>query len=155
MASNKDQIENLEAALRKLKDGITEMKIGFADKFQHLEDIVTKLSDAVLSGKGGDNYKEAGSKPMVAVVYQEEGKEVTWEIFYEEVQRIMRTLMKLFQGVGHKCKGPQLLVMESALDESGCESFVYLNLEVKVLLKRKVMMSQNEVMKAMTCLHDI
>ncbi|GJS95817.1 hypothetical protein Tco_0802785 [Tanacetum coccineum] len=88
----------LGGSIEKLKDGITEMKIGFADKFQHLEDIVTKLSDAVLSGKGGDNYKEAGSKPMVAVVYQEEGKEVTWEIFYEEVQRIMRTLMKLFQG---------------------------------------------------------
>ncbi|GKB11730.1 hypothetical protein Tco_0845653 [Tanacetum coccineum] len=60
MASNKDRIENLEDALGQLQDGIAEMKINFADKFQHLEDIVTKLSDAVLSGKGGDNYKQAG-----------------------------------------------------------------------------------------------
>ncbi|GKD76866.1 hypothetical protein Tco_1339487 [Tanacetum coccineum] len=27
--------------------------------------------------------------------------------------------------VGHKCKGPQLRVMESDLDEGDCESFVY------------------------------
>ncbi|GJX51204.1 hypothetical protein Tco_0278049 [Tanacetum coccineum] len=60
MASNKDQIENLEVAFRQLQDGIAKMKIGFADKFQHLEDIITKLYDAVLSGKGGDNYKQAG-----------------------------------------------------------------------------------------------
>nr|GFA07639.1 hypothetical protein [Tanacetum cinerariifolium] len=60
MASDKDQIKNLEAALRQLQDDIAEMKIGFDDKFQHLEDIVTKLSIVVLSGKGGDNYKEAG-----------------------------------------------------------------------------------------------
>ncbi|GJX51205.1 hypothetical protein Tco_0278050 [Tanacetum coccineum] len=59
-ASNKDRIDNLEVALGQLQDGIAKMKISFADKFQHLEDIMTKLSDAVLSGKGGDNYKQAG-----------------------------------------------------------------------------------------------
>ncbi|GJZ81416.1 hypothetical protein Tco_0646410 [Tanacetum coccineum] len=61
MASNKDRIENMEVALGQLQDGIAEMKICFADKFQHLEYIITKLSDAVLSRKGGDNYKQAGS----------------------------------------------------------------------------------------------
>ncbi|GJW40192.1 hypothetical protein Tco_0066037 [Tanacetum coccineum] len=61
MASNKDRIKNLEDAFGQLQDGIAEMKIDFSDKFQHLEDIVTILSDAVLSGKGGDNYKQAGS----------------------------------------------------------------------------------------------
>ncbi|GJX34170.1 retrovirus-related pol polyprotein from transposon 17.6 [Tanacetum coccineum] len=107
MASNKDRIENLEAALGQLQDGIAEMKIGFADKFQHLEDIVTKLSDTVLSGKGGDNYKQAGRLMFYSKLtklefptyrgeanqwwrwlhktYQEEGKEVMWEIFYEEL----------------------------------------------------------------------
>ncbi|GJX51201.1 hypothetical protein Tco_0278046 [Tanacetum coccineum] len=60
MASNKDRIENLEVAFRQLQDGIAKMKIGFADKFQHLEDIITKLFDAVLSRKGSDNYKQAG-----------------------------------------------------------------------------------------------
>nr|GEX04242.1 phospholipase-like protein [Tanacetum cinerariifolium] len=60
MASNTDQIENLEVALGQFQDGIAEMKIVFADKFQHLEDIVMKLSDAVLYGKGVDNYKQAG-----------------------------------------------------------------------------------------------
>ncbi|GKC07813.1 hypothetical protein Tco_0999423 [Tanacetum coccineum] len=60
MASNKDRIENLEAALGQLQDGIAEMKISFADKFQHLEGIVTKLSDTVLSGKGDDNHKQVG-----------------------------------------------------------------------------------------------
>nr|GEY33211.1 hypothetical protein [Tanacetum cinerariifolium] len=67
MASNKDQIKNLEAALRQLHNGIAEMKIGFDDKFQHLEDIVTKLSDVVLSGKGGDNYKEAGRMTRIGI----------------------------------------------------------------------------------------
>ncbi|GKB15513.1 hypothetical protein Tco_0849436, partial [Tanacetum coccineum] len=42
------------------QDGIAEIKIDFADKFQLLEDIMTILSDAILSGKGGDNYKQAG-----------------------------------------------------------------------------------------------
>ncbi|GJV93843.1 retrovirus-related pol polyprotein from transposon 17.6 [Tanacetum coccineum] len=60
MALNKDRIENLEVTFGQLQDGISEMKIGFADKFQHLEDIITKLSDAVLSGNGGGNYKQAG-----------------------------------------------------------------------------------------------
>ncbi|GKF72356.1 hypothetical protein Tco_0208470 [Tanacetum coccineum] len=50
----------MKVALGQLQDGIAEMKIGFANKFQHLEDIITKLSDVVLSGKGGDNYKQAG-----------------------------------------------------------------------------------------------
>ncbi|GJT09596.1 hypothetical protein Tco_0856638 [Tanacetum coccineum] len=142
MASNKDRIENLEAALGQLKDGIAEMIVGFADKFQHLEDIVTKLSDVVLSGKGGDNYKQARRSMFYSKLtkhefptyrgdedptecftkvdqffeyqgtpvtqkaslasyhlqgeanqwwrwlrkaYQEEGKEVAWEIFYEEL----------------------------------------------------------------------
>nr|GEW67447.1 hypothetical protein [Tanacetum cinerariifolium] len=57
-ASNKDRIKNLEASLGQLQDGVVEMKIGFVDKFQHLEDIVMKFSDVVLSG--GDNYKHAG-----------------------------------------------------------------------------------------------
>ncbi|GKB11729.1 hypothetical protein Tco_0845652 [Tanacetum coccineum] len=60
MASNKDRIENLEVALEKLQDGIVEINISFADKYQHLEDIMMKLSDAVLSRKGSDNYKQAG-----------------------------------------------------------------------------------------------
>ncbi|GJW40189.1 hypothetical protein Tco_0066034 [Tanacetum coccineum] len=47
-------------AVGQLQDGIAEMKIDFADKFQHLEDIMMKLSDAVLLGKGGDNYKQVG-----------------------------------------------------------------------------------------------
>ncbi|GJU79604.1 hypothetical protein Tco_1281969, partial [Tanacetum coccineum] len=142
MTSNKDRIENLEAALGQIQYGIAKMKIGFADKFQHFEDIVTKLSDVVLSGKGGDNYKQAGRStfyskltklefktyrvdedptewftkvdqffeyqgtPVTQKVsltsyhlqgeanqwwrwlcktYQEEGKEVTWEIFHEEL----------------------------------------------------------------------
>ncbi|GJY17524.1 hypothetical protein Tco_0389015 [Tanacetum coccineum] len=117
MASNKDRIENLEAALGQIQDGIPEMKIGFADKFQHLEEIVTKLFDAVLSGKGGDNYKQVGRlmfyskltklefptyrgdedptewftkvdqffKNQGTPAYQEEGKEVTCDIFYEEL----------------------------------------------------------------------
>ncbi|GKA40709.1 hypothetical protein Tco_0733302 [Tanacetum coccineum] len=268
-------IENLEATLGQLQDGIVEMKSGFADKFQHLEDIVTKLCDAVLSGKSGDNYKQAGRlmfylkltklefltyrgdedptewfnkvdqffeyqrSPVMQKVslasyhlqgevnqwwrwlrkaYQEEGKEVTWEIFYEELwsrfvptdcedfdealSKTQKALVGTFMGglkpkiadgirmfkptnlkdatslarmrdgqlnrlspikqpsslgptknttmkrltwdemqkkraqgicfncdekfsVGYKCKGPQLLVMESALDEGDYESFIY------------------------------
>ncbi|GKB92386.1 hypothetical protein Tco_0964658 [Tanacetum coccineum] len=68
------------SALGQLQDGIAEMKIRFADKFQHLENIVTELSDAVLFGKR--------CKPMVAVLrkaYQAEEEKVTLEIFYEEL----------------------------------------------------------------------
>ncbi|GJY24680.1 hypothetical protein Tco_0398338 [Tanacetum coccineum] len=87
--TSKERIENLEAALGQLQDGIAEMKIGFADKFQHLEGIVTKLSDTVLSGKGDDNHKQVGRHPdnakWLRKAYQEEGKEVMWEIFYEEL----------------------------------------------------------------------
>ncbi|GKF00245.1 hypothetical protein Tco_0023595 [Tanacetum coccineum] len=56
IATNKEQIKNLKSALGQLQDGIAQMEIGFADKSQHLEDLVMKLSDAVLFGKGGDKY---------------------------------------------------------------------------------------------------
>ncbi|GJZ81415.1 hypothetical protein Tco_0646409 [Tanacetum coccineum] len=106
MASKKDQIENLEVALEKLQNGIAEIKISFIDKYQHLEDIMTKLSDAVLSGKGRDNYKQAGRLMFYSKLtklefptyrgdenptewftkaYQEEGKEVTLDAFFEEL----------------------------------------------------------------------
>ncbi|GJX51202.1 hypothetical protein Tco_0278047 [Tanacetum coccineum] len=244
MASNKDRIENLEVAFRQLQDGITKMKIGFADKFQHLEDIITKLFDAVLARKGGDNYKQAGrlmfyskltkleflkyrgdedptewftkvdyffenqGTPMTQKVslasyhlqgeanqwwrwlrkaYQEEGKKVQQSNSFREYQKEFERLGNRVRGwtqkdatslarmrveqlnrllpitqassaeptknttmkrltwddmqkkraqglcfncdekfsVGHKCKGPQLRVMESAFDEGDCESFVY------------------------------
>nr|GEW04574.1 hypothetical protein [Tanacetum cinerariifolium] len=303
MASNKDRIENLEAALGLLQDGIAEMKICFVDKFQHLEDIVSKLFDTVLFGKGGDNYKQVG-RAMASNIDRIENweaalgqlqdciaeiqassarptknttmKRLTWDEMqkkraqggdnYKQARRLMfyskltllefltycgdedpttwflkviqffknkgtlfgptdcedfdefllkvqqtspfpeyqkeferlgnrvrgwtlKALVGTFMGglkpkitdgirmfktdkskdatslarmrdeqlnrfEGHKCKGPQLLVMESALDEDDCESFVYyVVLEVKVLLKRMVMMSQNKVMKSMACLH--
>ncbi|GJX15830.1 hypothetical protein Tco_0216662 [Tanacetum coccineum] len=292
MASNKDRIENLEVALEKLQDGIVEINISFADKYQHLEDIMMKLSDAVLSRKGSDNYKQAGmlmfylkltklefptyrgdenptewftkvdqffenqGTPVTQKVslasyhlqgeaniwwrwlrkaYQEKLKEVTWDIFFEELwswfgptdcedfdEALLKTqkaLVGTFMGglkleiadgirmfksinlkdatslarmrdeqlnrlspitqassagptknttmkrltwddiqkrraqglcfncdekfsVGHKCKGPQLRVMESDLDEAiTSHLFMNVNLEVKVLLKRRVMIT--------------
>nr|GFB48305.1 uncharacterized protein [Tanacetum cinerariifolium] len=97
MASNKDQIEKLDTALGQLQDGIAEMKIEFFDKLQHLEDIIMKLSDVVLSRKGTlvtqkgslASYHFQGEAiqwwQWLRKDYQEEGKEVTWDIFYEEL----------------------------------------------------------------------
>nr|GEV23596.1 hypothetical protein [Tanacetum cinerariifolium] len=217
------------------------MKIGFDDKFQHLEDIVTKLSDAVLFGKGGDNCKQAERSMFYSKLtklefptyhgdedptewftkvdqfFKYQGTSVTQKVslasyhlqvlfgkggenckqaersmFYSKLTKLefptyhsdedptewftkvdqffkyqgtsvtqkvslalyhlqelwsrfgptdcedfdealsnvqqtgpFREYQKEFESVGHKCKGPQLLVLESALDEGDCKSFVY------------------------------
>ncbi|GKD57892.1 hypothetical protein Tco_1291279 [Tanacetum coccineum] len=52
-------------------------------------------------------------------------KRLTWdEIQKKRAQGLCFNCDEKFN-VGHKCEGPQLLVMESALDEGDCESFVY------------------------------
>ncbi|GJV93844.1 retrovirus-related pol polyprotein from transposon 17.6 [Tanacetum coccineum] len=271
-ASNKDRIDNLEVALGQLQDGIAKMKISFADKFQHLEDIMTSFlriskGDATSLARIRDEQmnrfspitqassagptknttmkrltwdelqkNRAQGTPVTQKVSlasyhlqgeakqwwrwlrkanQEEGKEVTCDIFYEELwsrfgstdfkdfdEALLKALVGTFIGglkleiadgirmfkptnledatslvrmrdeqlnrllpitqassagptknttmkwltwddmqkkraqglcfncdekfsVGHKFKGPQLRVMESAFDEGDCESFIY------------------------------
>ncbi|GJY17523.1 putative mitochondrial protein [Tanacetum coccineum] len=223
MASNKDRIENLEAALGQLQDGIAEMKISFADKFQHLEDIVTKSGnedhtewftkvDQFFKNQGTtlwsrfgptdcEDFDKALSKVQQMGPFREYQKEFErlgnrvrgWtqkalvgtfmgglkpeivdgirmfkptnlkdatsfaRMRDEKLNRLSpitqassagptkNTTMKRLtwdkmqkkraQGlcfncnekfcVGYKCKGPQLLVMECALDEGDYESFIY------------------------------
>ncbi|GJV93846.1 putative mitochondrial protein [Tanacetum coccineum] len=52
-------------------------------------------------------------------------KRLTWdEMQKKRAQDLCFNCDEKFN-VGHKCEGPRLLVMESALDEGDCESFVY------------------------------
>ncbi|GJR11182.1 ribonuclease H-like domain-containing protein [Tanacetum coccineum] len=110
MASNKDHIKNLEAALGKLQDGIAEMKIGRSMFYLKL----TKLELPTYRGDEDptewfikvDQFFEYQGTPVTQKVslasyhlqgesnqwwrwlcnaYQEEGKEVIWETFYEEL----------------------------------------------------------------------
>jgi hypothetical protein len=51
MATNKERIENLEAELGGLQDSVSRMELGLNDKLHHMEEVINKLSVALLSTK--------------------------------------------------------------------------------------------------------
>ena len=55
MATNKERIEKLEAGLGGFQDGMSRMELGIAEKLQHMEDTILKLSEALLSTKEASN----------------------------------------------------------------------------------------------------
>ncbi|GFY94873.1 hypothetical protein Acr_10g0002580 [Actinidia rufa] len=55
MTSNKERIENLEAGLGGLLEGMDRMELGVADKFHHLEETINRLSEALFNNKEGSS----------------------------------------------------------------------------------------------------
>ncbi|GFZ01153.1 hypothetical protein Acr_14g0007880 [Actinidia rufa] len=55
MTSNKERIENLEAGLGGLQEGMDQMELGIAEKFHHLEETINRLSEALFSNKEGSS----------------------------------------------------------------------------------------------------
>ena len=55
MATNKERIEQLEAGLGGLQDGMSQMELGLTDKLHQMEETIHRLSEALLSNKEGSN----------------------------------------------------------------------------------------------------
>ncbi|RVW93094.1 Retrovirus-related Pol polyprotein from transposon 17.6 [Vitis vinifera] len=51
MATNKERIEQLEAGLGGLQDGMSRMELGLTDKLHQMEETIHRLSEALLSNK--------------------------------------------------------------------------------------------------------
>lgn len=49
MSTNKERIELLETGLSAMQDGLLHLEHGVLDKFQHLENILNRFSDILLS----------------------------------------------------------------------------------------------------------
>ena len=56
MANNKERIENLEARLGGLQDGMQQMEIGINDKLHQLEETINRMSEAFFSNKERSSY---------------------------------------------------------------------------------------------------
>ena len=56
MASNKERIEALETGLGGVQDGLQQMELGMADKFNHLEATIQKLSETLLSSNASSSH---------------------------------------------------------------------------------------------------
>ena len=56
MATNKERIENLEARLDGLQDGLQQMEIGINDKLHQLEETINRMSEAFFSNKEGSSH---------------------------------------------------------------------------------------------------
>ncbi|KAA8537020.1 hypothetical protein F0562_029498 [Nyssa sinensis] len=92
MTTNKERIENLEVGLGGLQDSMGRLELGFADKFHQMEDTLNKLTEVLLSNKEGSNNNTNDRNgdanqwwQWLRRAYKEEGREVTWEIFEEEL----------------------------------------------------------------------
>ncbi|KAK9034823.1 hypothetical protein V6N11_076880 [Hibiscus sabdariffa] len=61
MKTNKERIENLEVSLSTVQNNFNKLELGFNDKLQRLEAVITKLSAALLpdsSASGNDHNEE-------------------------------------------------------------------------------------------------
>ena len=56
MATNKEQIEMLEAGLSGVHEGVHRMEMSMSGKMRQLEETINKLSDALLSSKGESSH---------------------------------------------------------------------------------------------------
>jgi chromosome segregation ATPase len=63
MATNKERIENLEAELGGLQDSVSRMELGLNDKLHHMEEVINKLSMALLSTKDSSSNTNSRSGP--------------------------------------------------------------------------------------------
>lgn len=60
MATNKERIDKLEEGLGGVQDNLQRMEMGIADKFQHLEENLVKLSDAFLASREPSSHNFYG-----------------------------------------------------------------------------------------------
>ena len=51
MGTNKERIESLEAGLGGLQNSFSRMEVGVTDKLHHIEDVLSKLSEVLLSNQ--------------------------------------------------------------------------------------------------------
>ena len=56
MATNKERIENLEARLGGLQDGMQQMEIGINEKLHQLEETINRMYEAFFSNKEGSSH---------------------------------------------------------------------------------------------------
>ena len=63
MATNKDIIERLEVELGNIQDSLSRMEVGVVDKFQGLEDTLSKISGSMFSNQSSstNNNPEGNS----------------------------------------------------------------------------------------------
>ncbi|KAL8109803.1 hypothetical protein AgCh_025772 [Apium graveolens] len=64
MPTNKERIENIEATLGGLQDQFSRLKLGMADKFNHLENAISQMTESLLSKQDSTinhNSKDQGN----------------------------------------------------------------------------------------------
>jgi len=55
MGTNKEHIEQLEAGLGEVQNGLHRMELGMTDKLQHLKETFNRLSDVLFADQGFPN----------------------------------------------------------------------------------------------------
>ena len=55
IGTNKERIEQLEARLGEVQNGLHQMELGMTDKLQHLEETLNRLSDVLLADQESPN----------------------------------------------------------------------------------------------------
>ena len=93
MATNKERIENLEVSLGGLHDSVSRMELGMTDKLHHLEDAISKLSEALLSKN--DSPSKHGWNGTSSNGRSRDTKEATREIHDEGRPTFSSKLTKL------------------------------------------------------------
>ena len=58
MATNKEQIEWVEAKIGGMRDSMKQMELGINDKLHHLEETLSKLDDSINTSKGVASQQE-------------------------------------------------------------------------------------------------
>ena len=56
MATNKERIEQLEAGIGSLQEGLRQVEIGVAEKMRNLEASINRMSKVLLSGREGSTH---------------------------------------------------------------------------------------------------
>jgi len=74
MATNKEQIEMLEAGLGGVQDGIQRMELGISDEMRQQEETINKLSEALLSSKGESSHGNTNRDGISRTTHEENDK---------------------------------------------------------------------------------
>ncbi|KAK6940972.1 Retrotransposon gag domain [Dillenia turbinata] len=85
MSTNKEIIENLEAGLGELQQGMSRLELGLANKLHHMEETLTRLSEALLSNKEGFNNNNNDRNSHLRHNRAEFKDNVEGELFEEEL----------------------------------------------------------------------
>ena len=64
MGTNKERIEHLESELHSVQEGLHRMEMGMNDKLHHLEEVLNRLSNTLLTDQvnvNHDNHQHEGN----------------------------------------------------------------------------------------------